>query len=169
VFKGKILLTSLLLAAAAAAAPAQAQTPVAIAAGAKVVDTTGAEVGTVTKLDGDNLIVKTDKHEVALPRTSFTATDKGLLFGLTQAQLNAEVEKAVAAQGPLLSVGATVYDPQGGVVGTVESFDAQFATVKLPNRSVQLPVEAFARGPNGPLIGESAASLEAKAAAAAGQ
>jgi preprotein translocase subunit YajC len=155
-----------LLAFAGFAAPATAQTGFNV--GAKVVDTAGAEVGTVTKVDGDNLIVKTDKHEVALPRSSFAAGEKGLLFALTQAQLNAEVEKSLAAQGPLLSVGATVYDPQGGVVGTVESFDDKLATVKLSKISVQLPVEAFVRGPSGPMIGETAASLEAKAAGSAG-
>jgi hypothetical protein len=155
-----------LLALATVSVPAAGQAGFAV--GAKVIDTAGAEVGTVTKVDGDTLIVKTDKHEVALPRSSFTAGDKGLLFALTQAQLNAEVEKSLAAQGPVLTVGATVYDPQGGVVGTVEAFDATLATVKLPNLTVKLPVEAFVRGPNGPMIGETAASLEAKAAAPAG-
>lgn len=155
-----------------AAVPAAAQTAAAgsataISVGTKVVDTGGGEVGTVAALQGDNLVVKTDKHEVALPRSSFTSSEKGLLFALTRAQLNAEVDKTLAAQGPLLSVGATVYDPQGGVVGTVQEFDAQLATVKLANSVVKLPVDAFVRGPNGPVIGETAASLEAKASAAA--
>src|SRR5688500_7539626 len=100
----KYMLLPMLALAAAAAVPAGAQTGFNV--GAKVVDTSGAEVGTITKVDGDNLIVKTDKHEVALPRASFAAGEKGLLFALTQAQLNAEVEKALAAQGPVLSVGA---------------------------------------------------------------
>ena len=167
----KLLFSSLALMLAAAAVPATAQTaaagaPVAVAVGAKVVDTAGGEVGTVTAIQGDNLLVKTDKHEVALPKTSFTPTDKGLLFALTRAQLNAQVDQALAAQGPVVSVGATVYDPQGGVVGTVEALDAQFATVKLPNSTVKLPVSAFGRGPKGPLVGETAAAIEAKASAA---
>jgi len=115
------ILPSILLAAAAVPAHAQTAAPAAaasFAAGAKVVDTAGGEVGTVTGVQGDNLIVKTNKHEVALPKTSFTATDKGLLFALTQDQLNAQVEAQLAAQGPVLSNGATVYDPQGGVVLT---------------------------------------------------
>lgn len=163
------ILPSILLAAAAVPAQAQTAAPAAasFAAGAKVVDTAGGEVGTVTGVQGDNLIVKTNKHEVALPKTSFTASDKGLLFALTQDQLNAQVEAQLAAQGPLLSNGATVYDPQGGVVGTVQEFDDQFATVKLPNTTVKLPVSAFARGSNGPVIGETAASLEAKVSSAA--
>lgn len=149
-----------------AATPGGVLAQAGFAAGANVVDTTGGEVGTVTGLQGDNVVLKTDKHEVALPKASFTVTDKGLLFALTRAQLNAEVDKTLAAQGPLLSTGAMVHDPQGGVVGTVESFDDQFATLKLPNSSVKLPVSAFARGPNGPVIGETAASLEAKVSGA---
>ena len=164
-----VLLSSLALAALSATGPALAQGPAAqaeVGAGAKVIDTAGGEVGTVIGVNGDNLVVKTDKHEVALPRTSFTPTDKGLLFALTRDQLNAQVEAALAE--PLLSVGAVVYDPQGGVVGTVTEFDDTLATLQLPTTIVKLPVGAFARGPNGPLIGETAASLEAKAAAAAG-
>jgi preprotein translocase subunit YajC len=167
----KILFSSLALVLAAAAVPATAQTAAAgaqsgVSVGAKVVDTAGGEVGTVISIDGDNLLVKTDRHEVALPKTSFTPTDKGLLFGLTRAQLNAQADQALAAQGPVVSVGATVYDPQGGVVGTVQALDPQFATVKLPNSTVKLPVSAFGRGPKGPLVGETAAAIEAKANAA---
>ena len=152
-----------------AAAPVVAQvptTPPAITVGTKVVDSAGGEVGTVAAVQGDNLVVKTDKHQAALPKSSFTPGPRGLLFGMTREQLNTEIEKTLAAQGPLLSVGATVYDPSGGVVGTVEAFDAEFATVKLTGSTVKLPLAAFARGPKGPAIGETAASLEAKAKAA---
>ena len=38
----------------------------------QIVDTTGAAVGTVTAIQGDNLQVKTDKHEALLPKASFT-------------------------------------------------------------------------------------------------
>jgi preprotein translocase subunit YajC len=167
--KTNLLLSSLALVALAGAAPSLAQAPAAAATagftvGTKVIDTAGGEVGTVTSVTGDNVIVKTDKHDVTLPKASFTATDKGLLFALTQAQLNAKVEEVLAE--PLLSVGATVYDTQGGIVGTVKEFDDTLATLTLPHMQVQLPVSAFVHGPNGPVIGDTAASLEAKAAAA---
>ena len=61
-------------------APAAAQTP-----GMQVVDTNGGAVGVVTAIKGDLVTVKTDKHEVALPKTSFTVHEGKLLFGMTQA------------------------------------------------------------------------------------
>lgn len=168
-FPKKAVIASLAI-ATAAAVPAYGQTPAPTAAaeagvGARVVDTAGGEVGVVTSVQGDNLVVKTDRHEVAIPRSSFTSTEKGLLFALTREQLNAQVEATLSE--PLLEVGATVYDPQGGIVGTVKTFDESLATVQLSSIAVQLPVSAFVRGPKGPVIGETAASLEAKAAAAA--
>jgi hypothetical protein len=54
------------------------------------------------------------------------------------------------------------------VVGTIQEADAEFATVKLSKGAAKLPVGSFAKGPKGPMIGETAASLEAKVAAAAG-
>ena len=51
----------------ALAAPAAAQS-----VGMQIVDTAGAPVGTVTAIQGDNLQVKTDKHEVLVPKASFT-------------------------------------------------------------------------------------------------
>jgi hypothetical protein len=165
IYQSKILLASLALAGASTGAPAIAQTAAEVSVGTNIVDTAGGAVGTVTAVQGDNLLVKTDKHEVAIPRASFTPSDKGLLFALTREQLNAQVDAKLAE--PIVSVGATVYDPQGAVVGTVKEFDQSFVTVQLPKIAVQLPVGAFARGPKGPVIGETAASLEAKAAAVA--
>jgi preprotein translocase subunit YajC len=162
--KANILLASLALAAASTAAPAIAQTAAEVSVGTNVVDTAGGPVGTVTAVQGDNLLVKTDKHEVAIPRSSFTPSDKGLLFALTREQLNAQVDAKLAE--PVVAVGAAVHDPQGEVVGIVKAVDQSFVTVQLANIAVQLPVSAFARGPKGPVIGETAASLEAKAAAA---
>ena len=163
--KTRVLLASLALAAASTAAPAIAQTASEVSVGASIVDTAGGAVGTVTGVQGDNLLVKTDKHEVAIPRSSFTPGDKDLLFALTREQLNAQVDATLAE--PVVAVGATVHDPQGAVVGTVREFDQSFVTVQLSNLAVQLPISAFARGPKGPVIGETAASLEAKAASAA--
>ncbi len=158
--------------AAAAASPTAAQQPApqaAMAVGAKVSDAQGGDVGTIAKVDGQFVIVKTDKHEVRLPVTSFTAHNGGFLFGLTRDQLNAEVEKTLAAASAKIVAGSTVTGSQGGNVGTIEAIDDQYVTVKLTSgKLVRLPRAAIAPGANGPAIGMTVAELEAAAAGAAG-
>jgi len=151
------------LALAAASVPAAA----AVTAGAIVKDTSGGEVGTILRVEGDQLILKTDKHEVRLPVSSFTATETGALFGMTQAQLNAEIDKAQAAAAAQIVVGATVKGAAGNVVGTIEAVDSSLVTLKLVSgKSVRLPRSAVGGGPGGPVIGLTAAEIEAAAKAA---
>ena len=169
-----------LVTAAAALQPAFAQQPAAqpgaqqapaqagMAVGAKVSDANGGEVGSISKVDGQFVVVKTDKHEVRLPVTSFTAHNGGFLFGMTRDQLNAEVEKTLAAANAKIVAGASVTGSQGGNVGTIEAIDDQFVTVKLVSgQKVRLPRAAVAPGPNGAVIGMTVAELEAAAGAAA--
>lgn len=167
----KIIVSSLSLVVAAALAPIQPAMAQAtgsqISAGAKVSDTQGGQVGTITSVDGEYVILKTDKHEVRLPSSSFTATDDGYLFGMTQAQLNAEVEKAQVDPAKLLKAGAIVRDVSGALVGSIEAVEGGLATLRLQTLSVNLPVSSFAAGPQGLVIGSSAAELEAQATAAA--
>lgn len=152
------------LALAAVSVPAAS----AVTAGATVKDTAGGVVGTIVKVDGSNLVLKTDKHEVTLPVASFTATADGALFGLTRAQLNAEVDKAQAAAAAQIVAGAKVKGPAGAEVGTIEAVDAQFVTLKLASgATVRAPRTAFAGGPNGPVTSLTAEQLEAAAKGAA--
>ena len=144
-------------------APAQAG----MAVGAKVSDANGGDVGTIAKVDGQFVVVKTDKHEVRLPVTSFTAHEGGFLFGMTRDQLNAEVEKTLAAANAKIVAGATVSGSQGGTVGTIDAIDDQFVTVSLTSgKKVRLPRSAVAPGPNGAVIGMTVAELEAAAGGA---
>jgi preprotein translocase subunit YajC len=161
-------LSAALFAAGAAMQPALAQgSQAGIAAGAEVKDTNGGDVGTVTKVDGQFVILKTDKHEVRLPVASFTAHQGHFLMAMTRDQLNAEVDKTVAAASAKLVAGAAVAGSQGGNVGTIDAIDAQFVTVKLTSgKLVRLPRAAMAPGPNGGVIGMTVAELEAAAAQA---
>lgn len=148
------------LALAAVSVPAAA----AVTAGAIVKDTAGGEVGTILKVEGDQLVLKTDKHEVRLPVASFTATDGGALFGMTRAQLNAEVDKAEAAAAAQIVAGASVKGPTGAEVGKIEAVDAQFVTLKLASgATVRALRTAFAGGPAGPVTSLTADQLEAAA------
>ena len=170
----KVLFASTLSIAIAATAagfqPAvaqQASAQAGMTAGAKVSDAQGGEVGTITKVEGQFVVLKTDKHEVRLPVTSFTAHNGGFLFGMTRDQLNAEVEKTVAAANAKLVAGANITGSQGGNVGTIDAIDAQFVTVKLTSgKLVRLPRAAVAAGANGAVIGMTVAELEAAAGAA---
>lgn len=148
------------LALAAVSFPAAA----AVTAGAVVKDTKGGEVGTIVKVEGDQLLLKTDRHEVRLPVSSFTATEGGALFAMTREQLNAEVDKAQAAAAAQIVAGAKVKGPGGAEVGTIEAVDAQFVTLKLSSgASVRAPRTAFAGGPAGPVTSLTADQLEAAA------
>lgn len=171
------LKTRLLVAATVAlgAAPALAQqaapAPAAQAAspqvGMTVKDTAGGTVGTVTAVKDGLVTVKTDKHEAALPASAFTASNGSLLFGTTQAQLNAQIEQATSANQAQFKVGATVKGSGGAVVGTVKELDAETATLQLSSgKLVKVPRNGLAAASDGLVMGMTAAQLEAAAAAA---
>ena len=169
--RNTFLVSAALLVSAAAAGPALAQAapaaPASFSVGAKVSDTAGGSVGTITKVDGGFVILKTNKHEVRLPKASFTAVDDGFIMAMTQAQVNAAVEQTLAKADNLLTVGAMVRDTHGGFVGSIQAVDDQFATVKLAsNNLVKLPVSAFGPGASGPVIAMTAAELDVQASAA---
>jgi preprotein translocase subunit YajC len=165
IFRDRILVSAA-AALLALGTPAFAQ-DAAMRVGATVNDTEGGEVGTITRVDGDFVILRTDRHEVRLPVASFTAHNGGYVMAMTRQQVNEAVERELANQGPVATVGAIVRDPAGGEVGTITEADDAHATVRLASdRLVRLPVSAFARGPNGPVIGMTAAELEAAAAEA---
>lgn len=167
----KLFLSTLsiaLFASGATMQPAFAQAAQAsIAAGAQVKDTSGGDVGTITKVDGQFVNLKTDRHEVRLPVSSFTAHQGHFIMAMTRDQLNAEVDKTKAAASAKLVPGATVTGSQGANVGTIASIDEQFVTVKLVSgKMVRLPRAGIAAGTNGGVVGATAAELEAAAAQA---
>ena len=112
------------------AVPAGAQS-----VGMQIVDPTGAPVGTVTALSGNNLQVKTDKHEVMLPKASFRLGTGKLHFAMTQAQLNAEIEKSVAAAEASVTAGATVKGLQGTEIGKIDSVTDTDVVIALTSGS----------------------------------
>ncbi|NNM75315.1 hypothetical protein HJG53_00110 [Sphingomonas sp. ID1715] len=159
---------------APAATPSAAATPAAagapqITAGAQVSGPDGGAVGTIASTGADFAVVKTDKHEVRLPRTAFAAGPNGLVIGLSRDQLNAQVEQAKAQTADALKAGAVVNGSGGAQAATVEKVEGEFVTVKLKSgKMVRLPKAAIAAGPNGLVIGMTADQLEAQAAAAGG-
>jgi len=127
----------------------------------QVVDPSGGAVGVVTSVNADALVLKTDKHEVQLPLTSFTADQGKLLFGMTAAQLNAEIEKALAAANAAITVGAQVYGSEGSIAGQIEAVDDEYVTIKLTNgKSVRIPRAGVAGSEKGAVLGLTAAQLE---------
>jgi hypothetical protein len=145
------------------AAPAVAQAQAAIGVGMQITDASGGAVGTVTAVKGDNLLVKTDKHEVLLPKASFAVSDGKLLFGMTQAQLDAEIEKNLAASSAAIVAGATVKGSAGTQVGTIESVAGGKATIALQNgKKIAVPEEGLRGNSDGSVtIGYSSEQLEA--------
>ena len=172
ILRNKLFLPTLAAALAAsipATQPASAQAAAAgFAAGANIVDPKGGEVGTITAVDGEFVNVRTDRHEVRLPKASFTAHNGGFIMAMTREQLNAEVDKTQAQAAANLVAGATVTGSQGGTIGTIDAIDAEFVTVKLGSGGlVRLPRAAVGAGANGAVVGMTVAELEAAAGAAA--
>jgi preprotein translocase subunit YajC len=145
------------------AAPAVAQAQAAINVGMQITDTSGGAVGAVTAVKGDNLLVKTDKHEVLLPKASFSVSNGKLLFGMTQAQLDAEIEKNLAASSAAIVAGATVKGSAGTPVGTIETVADGKATIALQNgKKIAVPQEGLRGNSDGTVtIGYTSEQLEA--------
>ena len=142
----------------ALATPAAAQS-----VGMQVVDTAGAPVGTVTDVNGDNIQVKTDKHEALLPMASFTLNNGKLLFGLTQAQLNSKIEESAAASAKAIVAGATLNGSTGATLGKIEAVENGQVTISLDSgKRIQIPVGGLRGNADGTVtIGYTAEQLQA--------
>jgi hypothetical protein len=161
----RLILGTFAAAGLAIAAPAAAQS-----VGTQIVDTAGAPVGTVTAIQGDNIQIKTDKHDALLPKASFTLNNGKLLFGMTQAQLNAKIEESAAASQKAIAAGAIVKGTAGAELGKIEAMENGNATVSLTSgKRIQLPATALRGNADGTVtIGYTAEQLEALVNNAAG-
>lgn len=145
------------------AAPAFAQAQAGVVVGMQVTDAAGGPVGTVAAVQGENLLIKTDKHEALLPRTSFSVNGNKLLFGMTQAQLDSEIEKNLSAANAAIVAGASVKGTGGTAVGTIESVADGKVTIALQDgKKIAVPEQGLRGNSDGTVtIGYSAAQLEA--------
>jgi hypothetical protein len=152
------------------AAPALAQGVPTV--GMPITDPAGAPVGTVTGISGDNLQVKTDKYEALLPRKSFTVSGAKLLFGMTQAQLDAEIEKSQAAANAAVVAGATVKGLNGAELGKIDSLSDSNVVIALTSgKKIQVERKGVRGNADGTVtVGLTADQVEAatKSAGAAG-
>jgi len=156
-------LTSLLTSAIALSLTITAVPAAAQALGMQVVDTTGAPVGTVAAIQGENLQIKTDKHEALVPKSSVTLDNGKLLFGMTQAQLDAQIEAAAAASQKAIVAGATVNGSAGTSVGKIDAVDSGNATITLTSgKKIQVPSTGLRGNADGTVtIGYTAEQLDA--------
>ena len=150
-------------AAAAPAAGAKAN----VAAGATVTDAQGGAVGTIASTDGTNAVIDTGAVKATVPVSAFAQGDKALLIGMTKAELESAAKGASADQQAQflasLQPGIAVSDAQGGAVGKIEAVEGENVVVATANAKAKLPKSALAKGPNGAVIGMTAAQLEAAA------
>ena len=81
----------------------------ALVVGAVVHGPQGAQIGTVESITGDQVVVATPKAKAQLTKSAFAADSRGLIIGMTQAQLDAAI---AAAHGGAASATASTGSAQ---------------------------------------------------------
>lgn len=169
---GAVLLTPATLSAQTAPAPAATAAPTAPTPGATILDSAGAVVGTIDQVTPQAVVVTVDGAKVSLPPAAIGSGPQGLRIALTRAEVVAAARQAQAGEQQQLMAqltpGATVRGSAGAAVGTVKASDAQFVTLTTAKGDVKLPMSGFGLGANGPVIGMTAAQLDAAITQAGG-
>lgn len=155
---------------AAASAPAGASAAVDVAAGTKVFDSQGVEIGTIESVQGDNVVVTAGANRATLAKSSFAKSAAGVSVNATKAQLDAAVAEASAKAGASLDTAlvanAEVKSQDGAVVGTVKQVQGDQVILDRPEGAVSLTRQFFAADASGLTLRMTAAQLEAAAKAA---
>ncbi len=134
-----ILLGTSLLSGAAVAQGLPAPVAEILKVGAKVHGPQGADVGIIEKIEGGNVVIFTGAHRATLPATSLGSGEKGLVIGLTKAQLDSAVAAAAAkvdaALDAALVADAEVHSSDGVLVGTIQKVEGEDVTIDLATGS----------------------------------
>ncbi|HKX78205.1 MAG TPA: hypothetical protein VJM34_06790 [Novosphingobium sp.] len=116
--------------------------------GAKVLGPEGAEVGTIEKIEGGNVVVFTGKNRATLPGSAFATKGPDAVIGMSKEQLDAAVEAATAKADASISAAlvpdASVKTKDGVVVGLVRTVEGDAVIVDLADgKGVTLKKEHF--------------------------
>ena len=134
--------------------------------GMTVKDRAGTTVGTIVAVSGDTYTVRTGKHDIPLPKSSFFESSGALLFGMKQAELDAAFKKAQAAVTAAIVVGATVRGKEGVVIGKIASIENDLVVVEVEGGDkVSLPRSGFSGDSQGAIVGITAEELRSHIAA----
>jgi hypothetical protein len=87
----------------------------------------------------------------------------------TAAALSLATLSGAAFAQATVTAGATVYDPQGGTVGTVDKVDGANVIVNTGAHTVALPLDKFGKSEKGPTISVTKQQLDELAAQADAQ
>lgn len=83
------------------------------------------------------------------------------IFRLAAAAFLATSAVPALAQGEVaLEAGATVYDPQGGTVGTIQQVSGDVVVLDTGDNLATIGADSFVAGEKGPLIGYTKAQLD---------
>jgi hypothetical protein len=158
------------LALAGLSSPALAQDGVAV--GAKIYGSDGAEVGTVERIDGANVLVNTGSVTAALPSTTIGKGESGPVIGWTKAELEAAVTEANQAAAAKLAAalveGAEIYSSDNVLLGKVSTIEPDLVVVELASGPASLPKQQLAMQADKVTFLATAADLEAAVAAQGG-
>jgi preprotein translocase subunit YajC len=157
------------MAATSALAPRQSTT--AIAVGTHIVDDAGNPVGDVVSIEGSDVVVRTDRHEARIPRSSLWVNRGRVILSMTRAQLNAAVERLAPpppvqaqSQPVQLAPGIVVRGSGGAIAGTIEAVAQDNITLRLTSgQSVSIPRSAVAATAEGGVISITAEELRRRA------
>ena len=161
------------LSLAALSAPALAQ-DAGLTVGAKIYGPDGGEVGTIEKVEGDNVTVNTGNLTAALPSSTFGTGDKGPTIGWNKADLEAAISAANAQADAELDAaivaGADVYSADAVLLGKIKEVPADGTViVELTSGPVALPRDQMALAAEKLTFRATAADVQAAAAAALGE
>lgn len=151
------LLTGTALLAATPALAQDAAPTVDAQVGMKVFGPNGGDVGVVDSVVDGAVVVDTGNNKAALATDAFAKAENGLSIMMTQADLDAAVDKAnAAAKAQLIAAltpGTEVKTVNGAaVIGTIREVDADYVTIEHDGQPVKLPVDAFMDKPDGVAI-----------------
>lgn len=146
--------------APASSRPAQTQTVPQIAAGMAIVDDGGNPVGHVVSVQGNDVLVRTDRHEARIPRSSLWSSRGRLVMSMTRAQLNAAVDRLTPPPPVQIAPGVTVRGSGGAVAGTIESMSQDHVVLRLTSgEGVRIPRTSVGSNAEGAFITITAEEL----------
>ncbi|HYD13054.1 MAG TPA: hypothetical protein VEC11_09415 [Allosphingosinicella sp.] len=146
-----------------------------IAVGTTIVDDAGNPVGNIVSIQGTDVVVRTDRHDARIPRSSLWVNRDRVILSMTRAQLNAAVERLAppppqqaASQPVQLAPGVVVRGSGGAVAGTIEAVEQDRIVLRLTTgQTASIPRSAVGATAEGAIISITAEELQRRLQAAA--